>query len=81
MELILRGNAVKHCPTCGKLGKPAIVLNKWFKPHEQGNPWECKHCGEVFVVKDGTSYTEHVELLKEYLANNDEPTDDMIIRS
>lgn len=70
MELII-GNEAKHCPKCGELMKPTIFANPDLDPNELGNPWKCK-CGEIVGCKDGTTYSEHIELIQKKYLKKDE---------
>jgi hypothetical protein len=50
-----------------------IVINEWFNPNEQGNPYHCDDCNETYAVKENITYAEHIsEIAKKYEKNEDD---------
>jgi len=58
-----------HCYHCGsKNTEPVIIINDWFHPREDGNPWHCKDCDEYFVHRN-CDYMTHIEHVRHYTEN------------
>lgn len=56
----------KTCPKCRIIMKPVIFADCNIQPKEVGNPWECPKCKELYGCKDGISYWEHLQIVKEW---------------
>lgn len=70
MEIVMPWQ--KHCPECMALMEPEIYANPEIDPRVAGNPWSCKKCQKLFVCRDGKTYSEHVEMIREHYMGESE---------
>jgi len=52
------------CPKCHIKMEAVIYANPNLRPKEIGNPWQCPKCKEVYGIKDGKTYWEHLQLVE-----------------
>lgn len=56
----------KHCLKCLSSMTPEIYSDPDIDPRKVGNPWMCPECGEMYGCKDGTSYIDHIDIVRQY---------------
>ena len=69
MITILDPKKEKICPSCHVKMEAEIFSDPKINPRETGNPWKCQNCKEIYGCKDGTTYYDHVLLVRDRVVN------------